>query len=296
MMNHDLYQETTNRIVEAIESGVTPPWVKPWSLADMQPRNAVTHRVYRGINNLLLVLAANARGYQQSRWLTFHQAAELGGQVRSGEHGIRVVFYKQHSFTEAGTEAGDIRSFPVLRCFTVFNVSQVGGLPDTCLDVPRPATWNGHFIGEALMSASGADIQHGSTHAYYNRPTDIIHMPTRYTFVDQGSYYATTLHELTHWSGTRSAATEIFEGVLEMRAMPWKNWSLNSAAVFYALTAKSMGDCSMQPTSVHGCECSRTTSGPSSRPQRRHSKPRITCCLLRNPLRMRRPHEAYDHA
>ena len=68
-MNHDLYQETTNRIVEAIESGVTPPWVKPWSLVDMQPRNAVTHRVYRGINNLLLVLAANARGYQQSRWL-----------------------------------------------------------------------------------------------------------------------------------------------------------------------------------------------------------------------------------
>ena len=201
MMNHDLYQETTNRIVEAIESGVTPPWVKPWSLAEMQPRNAVTKRVYRGINNLLLVLAANARGYQQSRWLTFHQAAELGGHVRSGEHGVRVVFYKQHTFTEAGAETGDVRSFPVLRCFTVFNVAQVGGLPDTCFDAPRPATWNGHFIADAVLSAAGADIRHDGSHAYYNGPTDIIHIPPRYAFADQGSYYATALHELTHWSG-----------------------------------------------------------------------------------------------
>ena len=138
-MNHDLYQETTNRIVAAIGSGSTPPWVKPWSVADMRPRNAVTQRVYRGVNNILLVLAADARGYDQCRWLTFHQAMELGGHVRAGEHGVRVVFYKQHAFAEANAPNGETRTFPLLRCFTVFNVSQIGGLPPALFDVPKPA-------------------------------------------------------------------------------------------------------------------------------------------------------------
>jgi antirestriction protein ArdC len=144
-MNHDLYQETTNRIVSAIESGNTLPWVKPWSLGDMRPRNAVTQRVYRGINNLLLGLAADAKGYDQTRWLTFRQATELGAHVRSGEDGIRVVFYKLQEFSEAGTQTTETRSFPLLRCFTVFNVCQIGGLPPEYTDVQRPAAWDGHL-------------------------------------------------------------------------------------------------------------------------------------------------------
>lgn len=200
-MTNDLYQETTNRIVAAIEAGTTPPWVKPWSVSDMRPRNAATQRAYRGINNLLLVLEAEARGYAQSRWLTFHQAAELGGHVRAGGHGVRVVFYKLQAFSEAGGKTPEKRVFPLLRSFTVFNVSQIGGLPPEFLESQKQTLWDAHAEVEGLLAASGAEIRHGTTHAYYHTGTDAIHLPAKHAFAEQDSYYATALHELVHWTG-----------------------------------------------------------------------------------------------
>ncbi len=93
-MNHDLYAETTARIVAALERGVAP-WVRPWStLAEAIPMNAQSKRQYRGVNFTLLTLEAEAHGYPINRWLTYRQAAELGGQVRRGEQGTTVVFWQ----------------------------------------------------------------------------------------------------------------------------------------------------------------------------------------------------------
>ena len=91
---NDLYAEVTTRIIGALEAGVAP-WVRPWSTgADTLPVNAASRRPYRGVNVLLLGLQAQARGYPLNRWLTYRQADELGGQVRRGEHGTTVVFWK----------------------------------------------------------------------------------------------------------------------------------------------------------------------------------------------------------
>ena len=88
----DLYAETTARIVSALEQGA-PPWVRPWSQdIDSMPMNAASRRRYRGINALLLALEASSQGYPLNRWLTYRQAAELGGQVRKGEHGTTVLW------------------------------------------------------------------------------------------------------------------------------------------------------------------------------------------------------------
>lgn len=211
-MHHDLYLETTRRIVAAIESGSTLPWVKPWSTINATPRNAVTQRAYRGINTLLLLIAADARDFRQSRWMTFRQAAELGGHVRAGEHGVRIVFFKQHAFREAIPGGTETRSFPVLRSFTVFNVAQIGGLPKAYLDVPTAATWDSVEAAEALMTSSGAEIHHGSTHAYYSRPADAIHLPHKHAFADRGGYYETALHELIHWTGHASRCNRNLKG------------------------------------------------------------------------------------
>ena len=40
---------------------------------------------YRGINTIMLWLAAEGKGYTASIWMTFHQAGELKGAVRRGE-------------------------------------------------------------------------------------------------------------------------------------------------------------------------------------------------------------------
>jgi len=198
-MIHDLYQETTHRIIAAIEAGTTPPWVKPWSEAGLLPRNGATHRAYRGINHLLLGLETELRGYPQSRWLTFRQAAELGAHVRSGERGVRVVFYKPQAFRSVDEDPPQQRTFPVLRGFTVFNVSQIDGLPAPLM--APVAAWEAHGDAEALLLASGAEIRHGSSRAYYNPGTDTIHIPPRQAFNTQYGYYATALHELIHRTG-----------------------------------------------------------------------------------------------
>lgn len=34
------------------------------------------------------------RGYTSARWLTYRQAAEMGGQVRKGEKSVTCVFFQ----------------------------------------------------------------------------------------------------------------------------------------------------------------------------------------------------------
>ncbi len=208
-MNNDLYLEVTQRIITALEAG-TPPWVKPWSVSDQRPRNATTARTYRGVNSLLLGLEADAKGYPDSRWLTFRQAAELGARVRGGEHGTKIVFYK---LTEIEDDSADHpRMVPLLRSFTVFNVAQIDGMPEDMTKPPEPAAWDADAEAEALLYASGVEIHHGAAQAYYHRSNDVVHLPARSAFADPGAYYATALHELIHWSGHASRCNRDLKG------------------------------------------------------------------------------------
>jgi antirestriction protein ArdC len=194
----DFYQDVTNRIVAAIEAG-TPPWVKPWSVSDQRPKNAATGRLYRGVNYVLLALEADAKGYAESRWLTYRQAAALNAQVRGGESGTGIVFYKLHEVDDAKTE-GEKKVVPLLRTFTVFNVAQIDGLPAPT-EPPKPVAWDAHLEAELVLSSSGAEIHHGGEHAYYHRGQDVIHLPPCRSFAERGAYYSTALHELVHWAG-----------------------------------------------------------------------------------------------
>src|SRR5205823_11515941 len=94
VMHDDLSADVTARIIVALEKGVAP-WVKPWSTGiDTLPMNAGTRRPYRGVNVVLLALEVQAHGYPLNRWVTYRQALELGGQVRRGERGTTVAFWK----------------------------------------------------------------------------------------------------------------------------------------------------------------------------------------------------------
>lgn len=206
----DLYQTVTNQIIAALEAG-TPPWVCPWTAgeSDSSPANLTTGRTYRGINVLLLNLQSMAQGYARNRWLTFHQTQECGGHVKRGEHGTGIVFFKMHEVgdkPDAPTPAldgqGARRVIPMLRSFIVFNVDQVDGLPDDLQRVPAPdPDWNASDCAERLLDQSGAEIRHGGARAFYQPTNDFIQLPPRLSFTTAADYYATALHELTHWSG-----------------------------------------------------------------------------------------------
>jgi len=206
-MNHDLYAETTARIVAALERGVAP-WVRPWALgADTLPMNAGSQRPYRGVNVLLLALENEAHGYPRNRWLTYRQAAELGGQVRRGEGGTTIVFWRLRKAATADPvdDPPDVteRVIPLLRAYTVFNVAQVDGLPAALTEVAAPA-WAPEAKAEALLADSGALIRHGGAKAYYCPGTDDVHLPPRHLFASADRYYNVALHELTHWTSHES--------------------------------------------------------------------------------------------
>ncbi len=199
----DLYQTVTDQIIKSLEAG-TPPWLCPWVKTPGQalPANLSSGRRYRSINVLLLNMVQMARGYGLNRWLTFNQARALGGCVRKGETGSQVVFFKLLERDEAANDAATRRVIPLLRAFTVFNADQVDGLPEALTAMPVPVDgWSTVEAAEAVLKDSGAVIRHGGNKAFYRPGDDVIQLPAVGQFPEPASYYATALHELTHWSG-----------------------------------------------------------------------------------------------
>jgi antirestriction protein ArdC len=207
-MKRDLYAEVSARIVAELEAGAAP-WVKPWSATPgaNTPCNAVSNRPYSGCNVVLLWMA-QAAGYRTPRFLTFKQALELGGNVRKGEHGTKVFFVKQLQIRDQG--AGDetaTRLVPMLREYTVFNVDQCDGLPDSItigksMRVRNPDARDD--LADQFLRATGADIREGHGEAYYVPSRDFISMPAFDAFKGADHFYSTIFHEVCHWTAHAS--------------------------------------------------------------------------------------------
>lgn len=213
MDRNDLAQIVTNQIVAALESGVAP-WIRPWNAANVagttRPRNAATGHEYRGINIFLLWLAAGAAGYSSDLWLTEKQAAERGGKLRDGATPTRIVLCQPRVRVVGQDENGDdvTRRSVLLREFWVYNIDQVEGLDVARLKVkpaaPVAVTQNPEGRRaelDAFLAATGAKIVHGGPSASYSPSTDTIRMPAFDSFRSAADYYATAMHELTHWTG-----------------------------------------------------------------------------------------------
>lgn len=202
----DTYQKITDQIIEQLEAGVRP-WVQEWR-TDTPGISATPLRAsgdaYRGINTLMLWLARRMNGYGANTWLTFKQAVDLGGMVRKGETGHLVVKYG--TFSPKGADAGvdPDRKVPFLKGYVVFNVDQIGGLPEHFYPSFDPAPHR-HIeplaTVERFVEATGARVTFAGSAACYRPVTDDILMPDRRRFTSQTGLYSTWLHEVVHWSG-----------------------------------------------------------------------------------------------
>ncbi|MFA6094342.1 MAG: zincin-like metallopeptidase domain-containing protein [Candidatus Paceibacterota bacterium] len=208
-LKQDLYQEVTDKIVACLEQGV-PPWVCPWNNTSYThlPLNFATQNNYQGINIVLLWLSQLLGAYPRSSWLTFKQAALLGGKVRKHEQGTRLVFYKpmEKKTGEYDSEGNEVvKRFPLIRAFTVFNVGQIEGLPLAAEPAQTNAASQPETIADAFASsvlqAAGVAIVHDGARAYYRPMTDTITLPDKHRFKTQYDYYATATHELIHATG-----------------------------------------------------------------------------------------------
>ncbi|HHF7368215.1 TPA: zincin-like metallopeptidase domain-containing protein [Legionella bozemanae] len=205
------HQVVANQIIECLKTG-TAPWLKPWEPGigtGQIPYNPVTGKRYRGINALYLMLNQS----DDNRWLTYKQAQSMDAQVRKGEKGTTIQYWKFHEeqikHDDTGKPVLDEQDNPLKvqvnlerpKVFyaTVFHASQIDNMPDL---VTKEPDWSLIEKAEKLLHNSGANIIHSEAdRAFYKLSTDSIHLPPKEQFKSAANYYATALHELGHWSG-----------------------------------------------------------------------------------------------
>jgi antirestriction protein ArdC len=214
----DFRREVTDGIITMLENGVAP-WQKPWNPADASldmPTNPTTGKPYRGGNAIHLMATGLSRGYGDPRWMTYRQAAALTWQVRKGEKGTQIEFWEVKAGRGTTSEPiraddGDVQQPAdefeqgrgdrlIHRVYTVFNAKQIDCIPEwttkqrTVFEVVEAA--------ERILNNCGATVRHDQAdRAFYNRSSDSIHLPPKYAFKDDASYYGTALHEAAHSSG-----------------------------------------------------------------------------------------------
>ena len=199
-MNRTEIQEiVTNNIISALDAGVVP-WQKPWDGYGGQT-SLSTGKAYRGVNTLILDAVQMSHGYGLPLWGTYKQIAALGGQIRKGEKGTPIVFWKK---LEKESDDGEKSSFMMMKFYTVFNVDQADGveIPARFL-VEREPVDVLEGVGEAL--SYGPVVRHvAQDKAYYEAGTDRITLPALEQFASPEKYAATALHEVAHSTGHES--------------------------------------------------------------------------------------------
>lgn len=195
----DFYQEVTNKIITALEQGVKP-WVCPWDSSSALPASLFTGNTYSGINILLLWSAMFEKGFNSSNWITYKQVRELGGNVRKGETGTTITFYKPWKKI---SDDGEEEIIPLLKTFTVFNFEQTENLPEPNTTTISNDIKRVEHIENAIQS-TGIDIEHRSSKAFYSPQHDVVNLPKFELFKTADDYYSTAWHELVHATGHKS--------------------------------------------------------------------------------------------
>ena len=214
----DIYTNVTTTIIAAIEAGQTSDKFKmPWSGNKTLPKNALTGKLYRGINVIRLWVQQVESGFTHTEWASYKQWGEMGAQVGKGEKGTTIMFYRKADSDQDEKQDPEegIQSRLIAKSFTVFNASQVDGYASEKI-ANAVTTIEACAAADELVNACGADIRIGGNSAYYSPSKDYIAMPHKHLFRDtktmtaQEGWYSTLLHELTHFTGAESRLNRAF--------------------------------------------------------------------------------------
>jgi antirestriction protein ArdC len=212
----DIYQRVTDKLIEFLEDGASL-CERLWVSGSPGLPLRTTNEPYRGINTVLLWVASIEHGFEHRHWMTYKSAQKMGAQVRKGEKGQLVVYVDEMVKPVEDKVTGDLVDMPIWfwKGYTVFNASQIDGLPAAfyekpvlkLMDKPERIISAQQFIAHA-----GANLVEGGAHAFYRPSDDTIHMPEIEKFRDVESYYSVALHELTHWSGAKNRLDRAITG------------------------------------------------------------------------------------
>jgi len=168
----------------------------------MRPRNAVTQTFYRGVNVLALWTGAQAAGYPSGLWATYRQWTLARAQVRKGERGHLIIFWKLldrpgQPYTEDDEEVCPKPKHRIVgRGFWVFNLAQVEGYKP--FSVPELPETERIARAEQFYARLGIETRFGGGEAFYEPSQDYVQMPPFERFRDAAGFYSTLLHEGAH--------------------------------------------------------------------------------------------------
>jgi antirestriction protein ArdC len=205
----DFFEETTAKMIEAMQSG-DKEWKRTWDLLGKQsPYNPITGTEYSGINRIALSFS----GHQDPRYLTFKQASELGYQIKKGSKSHTIIHFQINEKEVENETTGEKEKIviPSVRTWNVFNAEQIDGIPALNPDM-NTRTFNEIKNVEELIKNSGANIIHGGDQPCYVPSQDIIRMPEKEQFHTPIDYYTTLLHETVHWTGHESRLDRLKDG------------------------------------------------------------------------------------
>lgn len=212
----------TEDVIESMGKG-NPIWIKPWDdthIASHQfPKKLATGEKYRGINPLILLDAQETKGFKSNLWAGFKAIKDMGGHVLKGETGTTIVFYKEWE-TQAKDRGGNIImdadgntskvTIPIMQLHNVFNVQQTSLWErekekyQELVNKPLELRYQDvDLFIKRYLEKENISLR-DSNKAAYTPANDYIKMPAKTAFLDDGSYYATFLHEMTHSTGHAS--------------------------------------------------------------------------------------------
>lgn len=205
MNSMNIKKKLVSMIADKIDSTGLLPWDKGFLSSTTTPVNRVSKKEYRGINSLLL----RVYGAETNEFVTYKQAQALGGKVKSGEHGLPVVWYtrwnatKQKPYKKEEYEDGD-KVVPFLKYSTVFELSQCEGIERFRVNEPERETQCKSTVENWLQEFTdntGLKISHTLDTACYRPAFHQICIRNIREFKSDDFYYSTLFHECTHSTG-----------------------------------------------------------------------------------------------
>lgn len=192
------------------------PWHQGWQ--KFHTMNGKTKHLYKGVNKMLLSYISEERGYDDPRFYTYNQVAELGLKLKDAKGmGIPVEYWSLYDielrknisieeYEKFYAEDPDLRNNVrwIARNYVVFNAKHVDGLApleqnlNNDVRIPQVQTIIDNLIQE--MKVGYFESFYCNT-PHYDPITDQVGMPIYQKFHSSADYYASLLHELSHSTG-----------------------------------------------------------------------------------------------
>ena len=235
-------QQLANQFLAALQEQRLP-WQACWQQS--KPQNAITGKLYRGVNAIMLTLEAWKQNWNDPRWCTYLQAQQKGWQVHKGEHGMKVEYWAYwDKLKNKGISLAEgirlCRQDPAytenLRIYakssTVFHASQIDGIPpmtqqQTNIDAIRNNR-------DTLLKNMGLQYEEKGEAAYYDVQADKVVLPPEGSFDDTYAYLCTFLHECGHATGHESRLNRDMSGSFGSESYAMEELRVEIASAFAA--------------------------------------------------------------